>query len=210
MAAGQTLTGGNGQVELGITSGVTVQGVSGTLAGLGFTGTGYRMAMSTGGDMGVTGNVTAANFFNGSRRAFKTDIKVLAYDNIFGMDALGILASTDWVSYRYKPQYGDPNDTKIGFVADDTSPVLSGPKQNHFDAGALATVDALAIMQTNNRIDSLESKYPHGAQGVVVQGSTFDPRVSDLIHLVRVLYIVCGVLALWCLGLTVLVAVRRD
>jgi hypothetical protein len=95
--------------------------------------------------------LTAANFFNGSRRAYKFDIHKLNFD------ALGILKETDWASYRYKPKYGDPKDKKIGFIADDTPAILSGQQHNHFDAGALATVDAQAILQLSRRMDGLES-----------------------------------------------------
>jgi hypothetical protein len=110
-------------------------------------------AFSGAGNMGVYNNVTAANFFNGSKAAYKQDIHPLI------LNGLGVLDATSFVSYRYKPKYGDPADAKIGFVADTTPTVLSGKSHDHFDAGALSVVDAVAIKQLAARVNRIESSF---------------------------------------------------
>lgn len=102
------------------------------------------------GGTGCTANVYATNFFTGSKRSYKTDIHPLR------LDGIQILRSTCWSSYHYKREYGDPTEEKIGFIADCTPDVLSGPFHDHFDAGALSTVDAQAILQLAHRLDALE------------------------------------------------------
>lgn len=126
-----------------------VQSVNCGFMQIGINGVSDKACIDSSGNAGFVGNVTAANFFNGSKLAYKQDVHPL------NIDAIGILKSTDWASYRYKPQYGDPNEKKIGFVADYTPAVLSGDKHDHFDAGALATVDAKAILQLESVVRGL-------------------------------------------------------
>jgi hypothetical protein len=99
--------------------------------------------------MGVIGNVTASNFFTGSKRAYKQDIQPLS------LDALQVLRDADWASYRYKPKYGDPRLPHIGIIADDSPSVLSGKNHDHLDIEALATVDAKAILELHQQVTDL-------------------------------------------------------
>lgn len=128
-----------------------VQGVTCNLFDFQTVSSTNLIGADTSGNLGVRGNVTAANFFNGSRREWKFDIHPLNFD------AVGVLKNLDLVSYRYKPDHGNPNDWKIGYIANDAPVMLSGQKHDHFDAGALATVDAKAILQLSHRVDGLEA-----------------------------------------------------
>jgi hypothetical protein len=158
-------TGGNGDVFwwgtsqhvhlfVQTTSPYSVQGVIPSDFGIFDVTAGLNLfAFSGAGNMGVYNNVTAANFFNGSKAAYKQDIHPLI------LNGLGVLDATSFVSYRYKPKYGDPADAKIGFVADTTPTVLSGKSHDHFDAGALSVVDAVAIKQLAARVNRIESSF---------------------------------------------------
>lgn len=95
------------------------------------------------------GNLYAPAFFTTSLRAHKTDIHPLA------IDALTVLRSADWASFRYLPKFGDPREQRIGFIADDTPSILSGPKHDHFDLQAVSTVNAQAILQLETRLTRL-------------------------------------------------------
>jgi hypothetical protein len=98
----------------------------------------------------VNGNVTAANFYNGSRREWKKNIKPLNFDPLW------VLKATDFEQYDCSDIRCGPVGThKIGFIANDTPTILSGEKHDHFDAAALATVNSAAILQLSKKIDKL-------------------------------------------------------
>lgn len=130
-------------------SGTTIGGVGCTLLGVAQSSVAWKLCLDT------SGNVGATNFFSSSRRSLKTDIVPLF---IAMPDALSILAHTDWAQFRYK---SDLSQVKIGFIADDTPAVLSGPHHDHMDAEALGTVDAQAILQLKGRVDALEILIRH-------------------------------------------------
>lgn len=141
---------GTSSTYTSITSGTaTVNGVAGTLLALTNTGTTDLINFDASGNVGTLGTVTATNFFSSSKRSHKQDIQPLSFD------ALQVLRDTDWASFRYLPKWGDPKQTHIGFIADDTPSVLSGPLHDHFDAQALATVDAQAILQLERDVQVL-------------------------------------------------------
>jgi hypothetical protein len=71
------------------------------------------------------------------------------------LDALQVLHDTNFVSFRYKRPYGDPSQTHIGFIADDTPSILSGPRHDHFEAASLAVVEGEAILQLDQRVQTL-------------------------------------------------------
>lgn len=133
-------------------SGTTVAGIGCSLFGVASKSTAWRLCMDT------SGNVGATNFFSSSQRSHKQAIvplfKVMP-------DPLSILIHTDWAQFRYLPAYGDPSQVKVGFIADDTPAVLSGPHHDHMDAEALGTVDAQAILQLKGRVDGLEALIRH-------------------------------------------------
>lgn len=135
------------------TGSANVQGVPCNLFGIGYTSVQYYGCFSTAGALGVAGTVTASNFFTGSRREWKTDIHSLR-----GVDALDVLARTDWASFRYRATHGDPNIIETGFIANDTPAVLSGGCHCHFNAQAVATYDALAILQLQHEVTELRTE----------------------------------------------------
>jgi hypothetical protein len=129
---------------------------NGTNGKLEFTNSAYTAVIM---NLDDSGNLTATNFFNGSRREWKKNIKP------FTFDALGVLKATDLKQYDCSDSRCGPIGThKIGFIANDTPTILSGPKHDHFDAAALATVDAAAILQVSKRLDRLESTFKHLCQ----------------------------------------------
>lgn len=153
ISAGDSTVGGGGQFELGAASGVTVQGVSGTLAGFANTSVAWRIAVDTSGNVGAAGNVTAANFFTGSRREWKRHIRPL------GFDAIAMLRNLDLAQYDCSDaRCGPIGAHKIGFIANDAPAVLSGAKHDHFDAAALATVDAAAVRQLAAQVAALRAQ----------------------------------------------------
>lgn len=140
--------GSGGMSGIGASGSLVIQGVTASLFQIG-DNSNNDLAMDISGNMGVRGNVTAPTFFSTSLRSHKQDIQPLS------LDALQVLHDTDWASFRYLKKYGDPHQAHIGFIADDTPSVLSGPKHDHFDAQALATVDAQAILQLDKDIQVL-------------------------------------------------------
>lgn len=153
IAAGDSIVGGGGQAELGAVSGVTVQGVGGTLFALANTSVAWRVAVDTSGNVGAAGNVTASNFFTGSRREWKRNIRPL------GFDAIAMLRDLDLAQYDCADRRcGAIGTHRIGFIANNAPAVLSGPRHDHFDAGALATVDAAAVRQLDSRTAQLETR----------------------------------------------------
>lgn len=190
--AGDNIFGGSGQQELGAASGVTVQGVSGTLGGFAQQNTAWRVAIDLSGNMGVAGNLTATNFYNGSRREWKTDIH-----SIDSLDPFAILPK-HWYTYRYnKAHGGHPTDPlKAGYMANDTNALLSGPHHDRYDLGNTLAITALATLNLNKRVKVLESRANLGAGGIVINGSTHDPRVDALITQVRLLWVLLGLVFL--------------
>jgi hypothetical protein len=145
------------------------------------------------------GYVSAAAFYNGSKREWKHDIRSI--DNV---DACGMLPN--FYRYKYNKGHGDPTDEKIGYMADGPDGAvewLAGPHKDHFDGGALATLDGVCAKQLNKRLSVLESRQALGA-GVVVNGTTHDPRVDALQVQVKWLWI--ALIALSLLVLLILAA----
>ena len=100
--------------------------------------------------------------------------------------AFDMVERTHWIQWCYKADKAcsikTPGDATFGYVAEDTSAYLAGPKHNHTSAQNLAAVDAAAIKElASQRITA-----------------TRDPRVSVLQLQVYVLY---GLVALLALGL---------
>lgn len=96
-----------------------------------------------------SGVMYATAFVNSSLRSLKRDIHPLK-----GMDAINILKSACWSSFKYKK---GKQDTHYGFVADCTPALLS---KNHtgFDAETVATFDALAIIQEDDKVQELQAQ----------------------------------------------------
>jgi hypothetical protein len=99
------------------------------------------------------GNFTAANYFTGSRREWKYDIRPLDVDAVRALEHLAIRR------YRCRTkQCGPYGMRKIGYIANDAPSDLSGPNHDHADPMALATYDAAAIVQQAAEIRALKKR----------------------------------------------------
>ncbi len=141
----------NGLAQFGAPgSAVTLQGIPCTTAGIAQSAIAWRVCVDNSSNVGVGGSVYASNFLFPSRREWKHDIMPITFD------PLDVLMKTDFKQYRYRKGYGDGGKTeRYGFIANDTPSVLSGAHHDHFDAAALSTVDALAILKEQREIDGL-------------------------------------------------------
>lgn len=90
------------------------------------------VAVDTSGNMGITG---AYNHV--SLAAAKANIAPLAFD------PLALVINTQWQQFTMA---SDPTgETLVGFIADNTDPVLSGPQQNRANPSVTASVACAAI-----------------------------------------------------------------
>lgn len=132
-----------GFTQIHVTASTGCQSVTGS--GLNIKSNGTTIAtMDTSGNLGLCGVLYTA-----SKRAYKQDIHPLS------VDALQVLHDTNFVSFRYKAQYANPTQTHLGFIADDTPSILSGPKHDHFEVAALAVVEGKAIQELGQQVQSL-------------------------------------------------------
>lgn len=97
----------------------------------------------------------AANSFNAvSLRSKKKEIEQL------DKNALEIINSVNIVEFKYKEI---ENDRKhIGFIADDTEKILSGPKQDSFLIADTLAVVVKAIQELKQEIDNLKKGLDYG------------------------------------------------
>jgi len=105
--------------------------------------------VSKGGDT-MTGVLRAVGFEIVSARAKKEEI------SDFEKSGLNIINETKVVSFRYKE--GDDRETKVGFIADDTNPILSGEKQDHMVVISCIGTLMKAVQELSQRLDKLEKK----------------------------------------------------
>lgn len=97
------------------------------------------------GNLKVSGTVS-----QGSLRELKENITP------FNKKAIDIINKTDIVNYNYKE---DVNKTlKVGFIADDTDSILSGPKKDSMDLGNCVGVLIKAIQELDQEIQELKNK----------------------------------------------------
>jgi len=95
----------------------------------------------------TSGNVTATNYFTGSRREWKKNITP------FRFDALDILGSTDFAEYDCKSTRCGPTGLhKVGIIANDSPAQISGKDHDHYDAFALAAIDGAAIVELHRQV----------------------------------------------------------
>lgn len=115
-------------------------------------GTDYSSGGTMTGDLTVTGVVSGASFNTTSLRKMKEEIK--AYKE----SAISILEAVEVVSFKYinKPE------PRVGFIADDTNPILSGVNQDCFDIANVAGVLIKAVQELNERIAKIERALEDG------------------------------------------------
>ena len=91
---------------------------------------------------------TAGAFTNASKRELKENIKN------FTQSALEIIKNTQICSFNMK---ADPEkDYRVGFIADDTNPILSGKNQDVMDLQNCIGVLLKAVQELNEKIEVLE------------------------------------------------------
>lgn len=99
----------------------------------------------------ITAKITAAGAFtNASRRELKENIEE------YNVSAIDIIKDTKICSFNMK---GDPEqDFRVGFIADDTNPVLSGKNQDVMDTQNCIGVLLKAIQELQAEIDELKQQ----------------------------------------------------
>jgi hypothetical protein len=122
--------------------------------GLLHSGGGWAVMVAPGGGTGtLTGTWTtsgdhyANNYYTSSSRKLKHDIKA------FDEDALLIL---DGVAIKTYVLNARPGIRRVGFIAEDTNPWLSGMEQKHFDYGNSIALLIRSVQQLKARIVELE------------------------------------------------------
>lgn len=107
------------------------------------------VTFSISGSLTTSQTITSTGFVQSSLRALKTNI------NPFTGSAIGILNSTNVVEYVYKKNTADQ---KVGFIADDTHPLLSGKERNHMDTGNSIGILIKAVQELSKEIEELKKK----------------------------------------------------
>jgi transcription antitermination factor NusG len=97
----------------------------------------------------VAGTITATSFSATSLRALKDKIET------FEDSALDILNDVHVVSFVFK---SDPEIPKVGFIADDTVEILSGPNKDHMDIYNCVGLMMKAIQELGYKNTQLESR----------------------------------------------------
>jgi hypothetical protein len=97
-----------------------------------------------------SGNLTATNFINGSRREWKKNITPYTFD------AISLLQHTDFAEYDCKdPRCGPTGMHKVGIIANDSPEQIAGKNHDHYDGFAMAAIDGRAIVELTNEVNSL-------------------------------------------------------
>jgi hypothetical protein len=99
----------------------------------------------------TNGALGAASFFNTSSRDAKENIQP------FAPSAVDILNEVDIVSYNYEVEQND-EDTRIGFIAEDTPTILSGNDHDRMDTVSVIGLVMKSVQEIDKRITNLENK----------------------------------------------------
>jgi len=105
---------------------------------------------SFGGNVTVSGTVTATGFFESSSRDLKKNIGLLDDDPV------DMLHTVDVVEFQYKGQEDDY--VRIGIIADDSPEWITGPNGNTFDIANAVGLLIAANQQLANRVADLERR----------------------------------------------------
>jgi hypothetical protein len=166
----------------------------------GNAGSNYLYYNGSGWVMNAGNGLTATAFFNASKREWKHDISRIDSWDVFDM-------LPNMYRYHYNKGHGDDGkEWRLGYMADGpdgANTLLAGVKRDHEDVLNLVALDTVAVKQLNARVKRLESRQALGA-GVVVNGTTHDPRVDALQVQVKWLWI--ALIALSLLVLLILAA----
>lgn len=141
---------------LGLTAGGNIYSSSGFLGAYSDSATiylgspsGARLNLAPNGNMGITGIMTATSYSSSSARSLKRNIHAVTEDPL----AIINTVRPEWWNYKREPRNMAPH---LGIIADDTSPLLSGPNRDHYDLNATVTMSAAAINELETRINIQE------------------------------------------------------
>jgi len=101
------------------------------------------------GDLTISGDVHADAYYTDSLRALKTNIVKSE------ISALQMINETEIVEFNYKTDLD--GDTRIGFIADDTNPMMSSSQQNQFDMANTIGVLMKAVQELTAEVVSLRN-----------------------------------------------------
>jgi len=99
----------------------------------------------------ATGDITCHSITTSSAREKKTNIEE------FTEDALKIINDTKIVTFKYKTENEEALE-HVGFIANDTNPILSDKDQRHFRIGDSIGVLMKAVQELSARNKELEQK----------------------------------------------------
>lgn len=102
------------------------------------------------GDLYINGDVHADAFYTDSLRELKTNIVPSE------ISAIDMINSTEIVEFVYKTDL--TGDTRIGFIADDTDPMMSSSQQNQFDIANTVGVLLKAVQELSAEVADLKSQ----------------------------------------------------
>jgi len=99
------------------------------------------------GQITANAQINAPSFNATSSRTAKRAIKK------FKQSAIDIINGIDIVSYKYKNQGADAKEM-VGFIAEDTDPLISGPDQKHFDINTTIGLLLKAVQELAGEVRS--------------------------------------------------------
>lgn len=108
-------------------------------------------ALNVGGSATITSTCTAQSFNSTSSRAYKTNIVPSV------MDAIGFLNKISVVEFRWASDLASQS-TRIGFIAEDTDPLVSGDNKNTMDHANLLGVLIKANQELSAKVAALEAQ----------------------------------------------------
>ena len=132
--------------------GVSVSNSTSDIYILGTTGTGTLSTLNRASGVYISSGTTvnaSGGFYVQSSRKYKKDIKDTE------VDALKVVEDTKVVDFVYKD---DENEVpRIGFIAEDTNPIMSTPNQDKMDTTNCIGVLLRAVQQLSDKVRELES-----------------------------------------------------
>jgi hypothetical protein len=94
-------------------------------------------------------SITSPSYNTSSLRSLKENIQP------FNQSALDIIDNVDIVSYNLKAD--EEKHYRVGFIADDTDPILSGKKQDHMNLNNILSIAVKAIQELKREIIELKA-----------------------------------------------------
>lgn len=99
----------------------------------------------------AAGGITATTFTANSSRKYKKDIVPTKLQS-----AVDFIDKIDVVDFKYKED--EENTPHVGFIAEDTDPLLSTPDMNGMDYTNCIGVLLKAVQELSARVNELENK----------------------------------------------------